>query len=158
MKNTSKKLNRIIGAIVLFLAAVFLLTGCFRNPPASSPANADRKIEVTEDGIYTSKDEVAAYIHKYGTVPSNFLTKSKAKKLGWDPSHHTVDEVLPGYSIGGGGFANAEGLLPEAPGREYFECDIDYHGGKRNAKRIVYSNDGLIFYTDDHYESFERLY
>lgn len=115
-------------------------------------------VEVTEDGQYTSKDEVAAYIHQFGKLPSNYISKSKARKLGWDSSEGNLGEALPGMSIGGGVFKNHEGMLPEAPGREYRECDIDYDGGKRGAKRIVYSNDGLIFYTGDHYETFEQLY
>ncbi len=113
---------------------------------------------VVEDGYYTSKEEVAEYIHKFGKLPGNFVSKSKAKKLGWGQEGVNLQEVLPQMSIGGGKFGNREGLLPEAPGREYRECDIDYEGGPRNAKRIVYSNDGLIFYTEDHYESFEQLY
>ena len=78
-------------------------------------------------------------------------------KKGWDNGGDLWD-VLPGRSIGGSGFGNYEGILPEADGRRYYECDIDFRGGSRNAKRIVYSNDGLIFYTGDHYETFERLY
>jgi len=69
-----------------------------------------------------------------------------------------LDEVAPGMSIGGDTFGNREGLLPKADGRKYYECDVNYEGGYRNGERIVYSNDGLIFYTDDHYESFEQLY
>lgn len=61
-------------------------------------------------------------------------------------------------SIGGDRFGNREGLLPTAKGRKYYECDIDFDGTYRGAKRIVYSNDGLIYYTEDHYESFELLY
>ena len=56
-------------------------------------------------------------------------------------------------------FGNYEGLLPEADGRTYAECDIDTLGAdSRGAKRIVFSNDGLIYYTEDHYETFELLY
>ena len=66
--------------------------------------------------------------------------------------------MAPGKSIGGDYFGNYEGLLPEEDGRDYYECDIDYEGGYRNSKRIIFSDDGLIFYTEDHYESFEQLY
>ncbi len=113
---------------------------------------------LAEDGIYTSKDEVAAYLHEYGHLPSNFITKKEAKKLGWISSEGNLDEVAPGMSIGGDYFGNYEGNLPEADDRDYYECDIDFDGTYRNAKRIVYSNDGLIYYTDDHYETFELLY
>ena len=111
-----------------------------------------------EDGSYTSKEEVAAYIHEYGHLPSNFITKKEAKKLGWVNNEGNLGEVAPGMSIGGDYFGNYEGILPEENGREYHECDIDFDGTYRNAKRIIYSNDGLIYYTEDHYETFELLY
>ncbi len=113
---------------------------------------------IDEDGHYTSRDDVAAYLHLYGHLPENFLTKDEARDLGWDSSLGNLDEVAPGMSIGGDRFGNREGLLPTAPGRQYYECDIDYEGGFRNGKRIVWSNDGLIYYTEDHYESFVLLY
>ena len=113
---------------------------------------------VLENGNYTSKEEVALYLHLYGHLPSNYITKRKAEERGWNSSRGNLGDVLPGMSIGGSGFGNYEGLLPAEKGRKYFECDIDYDGGYRNAKRIVYSNDGLIFYTEDHYKTFEQLY
>ena len=122
------------------------------------PELADAGLSVTEDGEYTSRDEVAAYLHVFGHLPSNYITKREAEAAGWDPKAGNLWEVAPGKSIGGSRFGNYEGSLPEADGRKYFECDIDYDGGSRNAKRIVYSSDGLIFYTDDHYRTFERLY
>ena len=115
-------------------------------------------ITVEKNGEYTDKDHVALYIHEYGKVPSNYVTKTKAKKAGWVNTKGNLWDVLPGKSIGGGDFSNDDGTLPDAPGREWFECDIDYEGGYRNSKRIVYSNDGLIYYTDDHYETFQQLY
>lgn len=114
--------------------------------------------EISENGCYTSKEDVSAYLVLYGHLPSNFITKKEAKKLGWISSEGNLDEVAPGMSIGGDYFGNHEGLLPEADDRDYYECDIDFDGTYRNAKRIVFSNDGLIYYTDDHYESFELLY
>lgn len=112
---------------------------------------------IDENGEYTSKEDVALYIHTYGRLPKNFITKSEAKKLGWEGG--SLEPYAPGRSIGGDRFGNYEGLLPEAEGRGYTECDIDTAGGSsRGAKRIVFSNDGLIYYTDDHYKSFELLY
>ena len=110
-----------------------------------------------EDGCYTTKDDVALYIHQYRHLPSNFITKKEAQKLGWQGG--SLEPYAPGKCIGGTYFGNYEGLLPEAKGREYHECDIDTLGAKsRGAKRIIFSNDGLIYYTDDHYESFTLLY
>jgi len=110
-----------------------------------------------EDGAYTSKEDVALYIHLYGHLPPNFITKKEAEKLGWKGG--SLEPYAPGMCIGGSRFGNYEGLLPQADGRSYTECDIDTLGAdKRGAKRIVFSNDGLIYYTEDHYKSFELLY
>lgn len=109
------------------------------------------------DGTYTKKDDVALYIHTYGCLPQNFISKKDAQALGWEGG--SLEPYAPGMCIGGSYFGNYEGLLPEKKGRKYTECDIDTLGKKsRGAKRIVFSNDGLIYYTDDHYESFELLY
>lgn len=113
---------------------------------------------IKEDGLYTSPEEVAEYIHEFGHLPDNFITKDEAKALGWDSKMGNLAEVAPGMSIGGDHFGNYEGLLPEAPGRKYTECDVNYDGGSRGAERIIFSNDGLIYYTGDHYESFTLLY
>lgn len=114
--------------------------------------------DIREDGTYTSKDEVAAYIHLYGHLPDNYITKNEAKALGWVNSEGNLGKVAPGKSIGGDHYGNYEGTLPEKSGRSYTECDIDTNGSYRGAKRIVFSNDGLIYYTEDHYETFELLY
>jgi hypothetical protein len=109
------------------------------------------------DGSYTTKEDVALYIHTYGTLPDNFITKDEARNLGWEGGG--LEDYAPGMCIGGDRFGNYEGLLPKQSGRKYTECDIDTVGADaRGAKRIVFSNDGLIYYTDDHYESFELLY
>ena len=125
---------------------------------SESTSKTDNGVSVDEDGTYTSKDEVAAYIHAYGHLPSNFITKKEAKALGWVSNQGNLGEVAPGKSIGGDYFGNYEGQLPEKKGRSYYECDIDSTGGYRGAKRIIFSSDGLIFYTEDHYNTFEQLY
>ena len=110
-----------------------------------------------ENGSYTTKEDVALYLHQYGHLPPNFITKKEAQALGW--SGGSLEPYAPGKCIGGSQFGNYEGLLPKAPGRTYTECDINTLGkSKRGAERIVFSNDGLIFYSGDHYESFELLY
>ena len=111
---------------------------------------------VTEDGTYTSPEEVAAYIHLYGHLPDNFITKSKARDLGWDNSKGNLWDVAPGKSIGGDRFGNYEGLLPEST--KYRECDVNYTGGYRGADRLIYGEDGSIYYTNDHYNTFTQLY
>lgn len=110
-----------------------------------------------EDGWFYSAELVSQYLQTYGKLPENFITKDEARKLGWEGG--SVEEFAPGCAIGGDKFGNREGLLPKADGRQYYECDIDTDGkDSRGAKRIVYSNDGLIYYTDDHYESFTLLH
>ena len=155
-----KKHTILIALILAILAAIFGV------PEEEAPAVSTQEIVAAQvmddgsaliqpDGIYTTKEDVALYIHTYGCLPQNFMTKKEAQKLGWDGG--SLEEYAPGMCIGGDRFGNYEGLLPED--REYTECDIDTLGAeKRGAKRIVFSDDGLIFYTDDHYESFELLY
>lgn len=112
---------------------------------------------IDKNGSYTSKEDVALYIHTYGKLPSNFITKKQAQALGW--SGGSLEPYAPGKSIGGSPFGNYEGSLPSKKGRQYTECDIDTKGkSSRGAKRIVFSNDGLIYYTGDHYKTFELLY
>ena len=129
---------------------------------ASATRGAERGSEagsgIREDGSYTSRDEVALYLHTYGKLPKNFISKKDAEEQGFRFGEGDFGEAFPGMSVGDSRFGNYEGQLPEKSGRRYYECDIDYQGGRRNAKRIVYSNDGLIFYTDDHYKSFTQLY
>lgn len=112
---------------------------------------------IDPEGSYTTKEDVALYLYTYGELPPNFITKKEAQQLGWEGG--SLEPYAPGCCIGGSYFGNYEGLLPKADDRSYYECDIDTLGASsRGAKRIVYSNDGLIYYTADHYESFELLY
>lgn len=175
MNKSAKRRSPLITfvALLLIAACVYFLGGeglpgkaepTVRQGEAAATAApesaAQRRITAAldENGAYQTRDEVALYLHLYGRLPHNYITKSEAEKLGWDASRGNLWQVAPGKSIGGSRFGNYEGLLPEKNGRTYYECDIDYGGGARNAKRIVYSNDGLIYYTQDHYESFVPLY
>ena len=138
------------------------------DPTAEATAGAQNTAEPTtaptpnqalldEAGTYTSKEDVSLYLFTYGHLPENFITKSAARSLGW--SGGGLDDYDYGKCIGGDRFGNNEGLLPEARGRDYYECDIDtLHKDSRGAKRIVFSSDGLIYYSGDHYDSFELLY
>lgn len=110
---------------------------------------------VDEDGWYYSADDVSEYLYTYGCLPENFITKDEARDLGWEGG--SVEAYAPGYAIGGDRFGNREGILPDD--QIYYECDIDTNGtNSRGAKRIVFSEEGLIYYTEDHYESFVLLY
>lgn len=127
------------------------------SPEAEEPAVSAQESpakSLPEDGSYTTKEDVALYLHTYGTLPSNFMTKKEAQKLGWQGG--SLEDYAPGKSIGGDRFGNYEGILPDG---SYHECDIDTSGASgRGAKRIVYSDDGRIYYTEDHYETFVQLY
>lgn len=149
-----KLTKKILAMLLTLVLSLGMFTACV---PTDSASSGDSQPAIAEDGSYTSKDEVALYIHTYGHLPENYITKDEAYDLGWK-SEGTLDEVAPGMSIGGDYYGNYEGVLPDEPGREYHECDIDYESGNRNGKRIVYSNDGNIYYTEDHYNSFEHLY
>ena len=135
-------------------------------PESSSESSSSKEIEedssedpaIDEDGWYSTKDEVALYLHTFGKLPGNYLTKKEASALGWDSKKGNLWDVAEGMSIGGDTFGNREGLLPSAKGRKWFECDINYEGGFRGAERILFSSDGLVFYTDDHYQSYTQLY
>lgn len=149
-----KLTKKILALLLTLVLSLGMFTAC---APTDTASSGDSQPAIAENGSYTSKEEVALYIHTYGHLPENYITKDEAYDLGWQ-SEGTLDEVAPGKSIGGDYFGNYEGILPDKPGRDYHECDIDYVSGNRNAKRIVYSNDGNIYYTEDHYNSFEHLY
>lgn len=154
-----KKLKTIL---MLFLISISLLIGCSGdlapNQNITTEQYTEEDVLLDENGSYTAKDEVAAYLYQYGKLPSNYITKKEAKKLGWVSTEGNLGEVAPGKCIGGDYFGNYEGLLPEEEDRDYYECDVNTDGSYRGAERIVYSNDGLIYYTPDHYDSFELLY
>lgn len=125
--------------------------------PGGAAVETPSKAPIDEDGVYDSKEDVALYIHTYGRLPSNYVTKKEAEEAGW--SGGSLEKYLPGKCIGGSRFGNYEGLLPDRDGRRWTECDIGTLGrSSRGAERIVFSNDGLIYYTGDHYETFELLY
>lgn len=130
------------------------------SPATPSPTTSESSGTSTldEQGSYSSPEDVALYIHSYGHLPHNYISKTKARKAGWVANEGNLWDVLPGMSIGGSEFYNDEGLLPDAPGRSWTECDVNYQGGYRGAERLVFSSDGLIFYTDDHYKTFTQLY
>ena len=131
------------------------------DPGTAAGAEDDAPYEdlpaIAEDGSYNSMEDVSLYLHTYDHLPDNYITKQEARDLGW--SGGSVERYAPGCAIGGDRFGNREGLLPSEKGRTYYECDIDTIGEtSRGAKRLVYADDGRIYYTGDHYETFELLY
>lgn len=127
--------------------------------PESSPGKAETSPNAgsSSKAPLTSFKEVSDYLRKHGKLPDNFITKKEAEKLGWVASKGNLHQVAPGKSIGGDRFGNREKLLPEAKNRLWYEADANYKGGTRGADRIVYSNDGLIYMTTDHYKTFRDI-
>ena len=109
-----------------------------------------------EYGTYSSAEDVAYYLHVYGHLPDNYMTKAEAEDEGWVASKGNLWDVEYGACIGGDRFGNYEGLLPK--GEKYYECDVNYDGGYRGEERLIFTRDGDVYYTGDHYKSFEKLY
>ncbi|AAK78819.1 hypothetical protein BJV85_003166 [Clostridium acetobutylicum] len=143
---------------------VFMIFGAFLNNVVCVQAKTSAPVKQSNyyrndynDAVINDFQGVADYIHEYGYLPDNYITKENAEELGWTPGENLWD-YAPGKSIGGDIFTNSEGVLPTKRGRVWHECDINYFGGHRGADRLVYSNDGLIYGTSDHYETFTRYY
>jgi len=171
--------------VLLLIMTVLLAAGCSLSgmelgessstPPSSQSSNQSSEQTTNEGSNQTSEDtanhsssqtsqqpltsfeDVANYIKEHGELPDNFITKKEAEKLGWVANQGNLHEVAPGKSIGGDRFGNREKLLPDKKGRIWYEADINYTSGYRGKDRIVFSNDGLIYKTEDHYESFEQI-
>ena len=155
--------KKLFALAALLLAGLLVLTGCGQpeTVPGGVPAPTEFLKVVTAEPAGAPEAEpqaIADYLFEHGKLPENFITKEEAQDLGWDSSRNYVSDVAPGKSIGGDRFGNYEGQLPKAKGRKFFECDANYTGGKRGAERIVYSSDGRVWYTKDHYGTFEELF
>ena len=156
-------------ATLLFAALLSaLLLFALGEPLPAEEVLEDNLVAMTDDceveyGLsYSAPDEVALYIHVFQQLPVNYLTKSEAQDLGWISSKGNLWDVTDHRSIGGDRFGNREGLLPKAKGRQWYECDVNYDPdddhGRRGGERVLFSNDGLVYYTDDHYASYTMLY
>ena len=134
--------------VIITLFCFLLFTGCSTGTPSSTDV-------IDENGIYDQKDDVALYLITYEHLPSNYMTKDEARKYGWEGG--ALSQVIEDKCIGGDVFGNYEGILTEED--TYYECDIDTLGKtSRGAERIVWSDDFDVYYTEDHYETFELLY
>ena len=160
--------RRFAALIALLLAGLLVLAGCSKistetaavsAAPAATAAATAAPTEAPEEeaGPIIDPQGIADYIFAHGELPPNFITKAEAQALGWE-SGKDLNAYAPGKSIGGDTFGNYEGILPKAKGRKFTECDANYTGGKRGSERIVYSNDGHVWYTSDHYETFTELF
>ena len=147
-----------------YLIALILLvfTGCIQQNPVDIDTNnqvIEEKIDqesnkLDEDGAYYSMEDVSEYLIEYKKLPKNYLTKKEARDLGWEPREGNLWEVTDKGVIGGDFFGNFERQLPEG---DYKEADVNYQGGRRGAERLVYDEDINVYYTKDHYKTFERI-
>lgn len=122
----------------------------------NSYKESEEKFDENSIENLTNDVKVINYIKANGELPDYYITKSEAKSMGWVPSKGNLCEVAPGKAIGGDIWTNRQKSLPTKSGRKYFEADLNYNCGNRNADRVVFSNDGLVFVTFDHYRSFEE--
>ena len=118
-----------------------------------APMRTKRVGSVTNWGM----EGADAYLFYLGYLPDYYVNKQTAQQAGWQTTSKKLSSVLPGKMLGGDIFHNDDNKLPFAPGRIWYEADINYGGGKRNRQRIVYSNDGLMFVTYDHYQTFYEI-
>jgi len=163
-------MKKVLLYLITAIFALSLFTGCsvdlaentdysissYDKNDISSEALEYAESIIEEDSVYTTPATVAAYLHTFNKLPSNFITKKEAQQLGWDSKKGNLTDVAPGMSIGGDRFGNYEEILPKK--KKYTECDVNYESGRRGSERIVFSNDGDIYYTADHYETFTQLY
>ena len=165
--------RKITAVAALLLAVLLILAGCSTAGNAiatgqaaenTDPAQATAVSPEEPAGPIIEPQAIADYIFEHGELPDNFIMKKEAQALGWDSKadkysgRKYVSDVAPGKSIGGDWFGNYEEQLPKAKGRTFHECDCNYTGGNRGVERIVYSNDGHVWYTNDHYETFTELF
>jgi guanyl-specific ribonuclease Sa len=178
-----RRRNKLLRVFVLLLTAVLVLTSFAANAeltakriknrntatpavtatvtpaptkvPAGEPENAE---PTATPGPMEEAQQLADYIFEYGELPDNFVTKKEAKEMGWQNGYWYVGDLGDGICIGGDYFGNYDGKLPYVKGRKYYEADCFYHGGPRNEYRIIYSTDGHVWFTGDHYNTFVELY
>ena len=169
-----KRLRRLLAAVLALLLALGSLTLAGAEDDwrdqlrklygLTDDAQTDPQPEPTEQNKaafqlpVTEPQRIVNYLEKYGKLPENFITKKEAQALGWDSWYNYVGEVAPGKSIGGDRFGNYERQLPSKKGRTWYECDANYRGKERGAERVLFSSDGLYYYTDDHYRTFTQMY
>ena len=126
----------------------------------SNKVKSDNEIEIVNSEIIagikdmTEENMIISYVKRRKTLPDYYLTKSEARKKGWVPSKGNLCDILPGNAIGGDKFSNREKHLPS--GNQYFEADVNYNCGNRNANRIVFTKNGEVWLTKDHYKSFKK--
>ncbi|MFV0604455.1 MAG: ribonuclease domain-containing protein [Niabella sp.] len=149
--------------VIIFILLIIIGILVYKNyihPKFSQPTPNGDSVKNTSSifliDSLTSEAVVVPYVKEHGLLPAYYITKKEARKKGWIASEGNLCNVLPGKAIGGDIFSNREGQLPKKNGRQWKEADLNYHCGHRNAYRLLFSNDGLVFVTMDHYKTFLR--
>lgn len=148
--------------IAAILAVVASYAGLREKSSPTVPARHEQPVSSRQNSssdisVLTQQQRVADYLRQHQQLPAYYLRKGDARKQGWDPAKGNLCQVLPGRAIGGDRFSNREGGLPDKNGRRWFEADVNYQCGRRGTDRMLYSSDGLIFVTRDHYRHFEAV-
>lgn len=131
------------------------ITETTRNHRNDFPKNPDKLSTLPIDQL-TAENVVVAFVKKNGFLPAYYIKKNAARQRGWIASEGNLCKVLPGKAIGGDVFTNRQKILPSKNNRIWYEADLNYNCGRRNADRILFSSDKLIFVTKDHYKTFEE--
>ncbi|AOV95904.1 ribonuclease N [Edwardsiella hoshinae] len=148
-------MNKWLGSFVgLLLALGLVVVGARLWAPGHAQDNRQAQVSISQ---LTRQERVVAYLRAHRQLPDYYITKRQARAAGWDPAQGNLCQVLPGRAIGGDRFANREGRLPQQADRIWREADVNYRCGRRQADRVLYSNDGLIYVTRDHYRHFIRM-
>lgn len=157
--------------IIIGLLVVIVLVLLFRNNSSPVQPTVTNNTEQKTDDKNRKNDKptvssdidqltkpavVVAYFKEHHRLPDYYVTKKQARQQGWNPAQGNLCDVLPGKAIGGDVFTNREGRLPEGSGRKWYEADLNYDCGNRNADRLLFSSDGLVYITTDHYKTFTR--
>lgn len=158
------KSSNIIILLLVVIIGILLYSNCtHRTQPVATPTQMESQEKAQKPQTSSAKiDEltkesvVVPYVKQHGKLPGYYITKKDAREKGWVASEGNLCNVLPGRAIGGDVFSNREGNLPTKSGRTWYEADLNYNCGRRNADRLVFSNDGLVFVTHDHYKTFEE--
>lgn len=150
-------MKKIKSFLLVLLTTLLVLTGCSEFTDIVDNKDSSQIVNIVENQRYYELEDVVNYIEKFDKLPPNFINKKEAIKKGWNSKEGNLWEVLDGYVIGGDRFHNREKKLPEEKNRKYYEADINYNGGHRGAERLIYSNDGLYYYTKDHYKTFDLI-
>lgn len=159
----NKRVISLVLMAILIALSLYFRGGDVQEPQVDKPTAASEQSINRENAQpktidqLTEQQNVVSYMQKYQKLPAFYLTKKEARQAGWDAKKGNLCDVLPGRAIGGDRFSNREKSLPISQNRQWFEADINYRCGHRGADRLLYSSDGLIFVTHDHYKSFKQV-